>query len=147
MSVKLGILFFMEFLYLLNINFKTIFPMEVLTDKTTNGARHYQKNYTDFNYYIETIGTVTIDEVTLNNNELKAIYSYKQGNQIRNVISLLKLDTDGFYKGTCTTKVNNKTLFSVNTWLRFNKNGTASGNWSWSGTPTNNDPIIKISKK
>lgn len=137
----------MEFLYLLNLNFKTILPMEVLTDKTTSGARYYQKNYTDFKYYIETIGTVTIDKITLNNNELKAIYSYKQGNQIRNVISLLKLDIDGIYKGTCTTKVNNETLFSVNTWLLFNKNGTALGNWSWSGTPTKKDPIIKISKK
>ncbi len=114
---------------------------------TINGAMRYQKNHKKFNYYIETIGTVSIDNVELNNKKLTAIYSYKHGSEHRNVVSELNQDKDGIYKGKCTTKVNGKVLLAVNTWLTFNQDGSANGNWSWSGTPSNNDPIITISKK
>lgn len=118
----------------------------MITKEKVDGAKNYQKNYNQFKYYIESIGTVTIDNVELNNGELTALYSYKQGNEVRNVVSALKLDKDGIYKGTCTTKVNGKVLFAVNTWLTFYENGTATGNWSWSGNPSKNDPIVTISK-
>lgn len=113
----------------------------------TDGAIHYQKNFEKFNYYIETIGDVSIDNVALDDGKLTALYTYSYGNEIRNVVSALTLDSDGIYKGTCTTIVNGKVLFAVNTWLTFSKNGTASGNWSWSGTPSKNNPIITISTK
>lgn len=111
-----------------------------------DGAKHYQGNHKKFKYYIETIGTVSIDNVELNNGKLTALYSYKQGSEVRNVVSVLNLDSDGVYKGTCTTKVNGKVLLAVNTWLTFMEDGTATGNWSWSGKPSKNDPIVEISK-
>lgn len=114
--------------------------------KTNGGASLYEKDYKQFKYYIETIGTVSIDNVELNDGILTAIYSYKQGNEVRHVVSELTVDGDGIYKGTCTTKVNGKILFAVNTSLTFAEDGTASGNWSWSGAPSKNDPIVKISK-
>jgi hypothetical protein len=125
-------------------------PTNNLTIKTknkTDGAMNYQKNFKQFAYYIETIGTVSIDNVELNNKKLTAIYSYQQGGEHRNVVSELDQDNDGIYKGTCTTKVNGKVLLAVNTWLTFNDDGTAVGNWSWSGAPSKNDPIVTISKK
>lgn len=121
--------------------------MTVKTENKTNGAILYQKNYKQFTYYIETIGTVSIDNVALNDKKLTAIYSYKLGSEHRNVVSELNLDKDGIYKGTCTTKVNGEILLAVNTWLTFNEDGTATGNWSWSGTPSKNDPIVTISNK
>ena len=121
--------------------------MEVKTEKKVDGAIQYQKAHKQFKYYIETIGTVSIDNVELNNGKLTALYSYKQGSQTRNVVSELNLDKDGIYKGTCTTKVNGKVLFAVNTWLTFSENGTAKGNWSWSGAPSKNDPTVTISSK
>lgn len=130
-----------------NSETKTTNSMTVKTENKTNGAMLYQKNYKQFTYYIETIGTVSIDNVELINGELTALYSYKLGNEVRNVVSVLKLDKDGIYKGTCTTKVNGKVLLAVNTWLNFSENGTASGNWSWSGNPSKNDAIVTISNK
>lgn len=121
--------------------------MIVKTESKTNGAILYQKNHKKYTYYIETIGTVSIDNVALNDKKLTAIYSYNLGNEHRNVVSELNLDKDGVYKGTCTTKVNGKILLAVNTWLTFNEDGTAKGNWSWSGAPSNNDPIVTISTK
>jgi len=115
--------------------------------KTIEGAAVYQQQFKKFKYYIETIGTVSIDEVALENGKLTAIYSYKQGGEVRHVVSALTLDNDNIYKGTCTTKVNGKILFAVNTWLTFSADGTASGNWSWSGIPSKNDPIVTISKR
>lgn len=111
-----------------------------------DGADVYQENFSTFRYYIETIGVVSIDEVHLEQGKLTALYSYRQGKKVRHVVSELDLDQDGIYKGTCTTKVDNKILFAVNTWLTFNDDGTAVGNWSWSGQPSKNDPIVKISK-
>ena len=111
-----------------------------------DGAAVYQQQFENFKYYIETIGTVTIDEVSLENEELTALYSYDQGSETRHVVSILHLSDDNIYKGTCTTKVDGKVLFSVNTWLTFNDDGTAIGNWSWSGAPSQNDPIVEISK-
>lgn len=126
-----------------NLEIKT---ESMITTEKVDGAKNYQKNHNQFKYYIESIGTVSIDNVELNNGELTALYSYKLGNEVRNVVSALKLDKDGIYKGTCTTKVSGKVLFAVNTWLSFSENGTATGNWSWSGNPTKNDPIVTISK-
>ena len=120
--------------------------MTLKTEKKADGAMYYQKNHNQFKYYIETIGTVSIDNVELKNGKLTALYSYKQGSETRNVVSVLNLDNDGVYKGTCTTKVNGKVLLAVNTWLIFMEDGTASGNWSWSDNPSKNDPIVKISK-
>lgn len=120
--------------------------MNIEKKQRIDGAKHYQKNYKKFKYYIETIGVVFINNVELKNGELTAFYSYKQGNEVRNVTSVLRLDNDGIYKGTCTTKVNGKVTITVNTWLTFTEDGTASGNWSWSGKPSNNDPKVKISK-
>lgn len=120
--------------------------MKVKTENKTDGAMRYQKNYKQFAYYIETIGIVSIDNVELNNKKLTALYSYKQGSEHRNVVSELILDKDGIYKGTCTTKVNGIVLLAVNTWLTFNEDGTATGNWSWSGSPTKNDVVVTISK-
>ncbi|WP_109831115.1 hypothetical protein [Reichenbachiella versicolor] len=114
---------------------------------TMDGAQLYQKNYKQFNYYIETIGSVSIDKVELKDKKLTAIYSYEQGSEHRNVVSELHQDKDGIYKGKCTTKVNGKILLAVNTWLRFNEDGSANGNWSWSGAPSKNDPVVTISKK
>lgn len=114
--------------------------------KTTEGASVYQQGFKKFKYYIESIGTVSIDEVALKNENLTAIYSYKLGSETRHVVSALTLDSDNIYKGTCTTKVNGRVLFAVNTWLTFKADGTAIGNWSWSGSPSKNDPIVKISK-
>lgn len=121
--------------------------MIIEKENKIDGALHYQKNFKQYTYYIETIGTVSIDKVELKNKELTAIYSYRQGHEIRNVVSALIQDKDGIYKGTCTTTVNKRPLFAVNTWLSFSENGTASGNWSWSGNPTKNDPIVTISFK
>lgn len=120
---------------------------KIEVESTIDGAYIYEKNFNQFTYYIETIGVVKIDKVTLRNRELTARYSYQQGNEIRNVASTLVLDNDGIYKGHCTTKVGNKTLFSVNTWLIFSNDGTAIGNWSWSGKPTKTDPRVTISFK
>lgn len=114
--------------------------------KISGGANLYQKNHKQFKYFIESIGMVSIDNVELNENTLTAIYSYKLGNEVRHVVSELIQDNDGIYKGVCTTKVNGKVLFAVNTWLTFANDGTAIGNWSWSGAPSNNDPIVQISK-
>lgn len=120
--------------------------MLVQIKNKADGALRYQKDFDKFSYFIETIGTVSIDEVKFINNKLTAIYSYNQGSEVRNVVSALNQDNDGIYKGTCTTKVNGKVLFKVNTWLTFSENGTATGNWSWSSNPTKNDPIVTISK-
>ncbi|WP_298424433.1 hypothetical protein [uncultured Kordia sp.] len=120
--------------------------MIIKTEQQKDGAKKYQKDYQSYNYYIETIGTVSIDKVMLSNGKLTAIYSYKQAGEIRNVISELKVSTDNIYKGTCTTTVNGRELFSVTTWLTFNEDGSAIGHWNWSGNPTKNDPIVKISK-
>ncbi|WP_075343483.1 hypothetical protein [Tenacibaculum agarivorans] len=119
----------------------------MILNTAIDGAVHYQKHFKQFNYYIETIGTVSIDRVALNNNQLTALYSYKNGNEIRDIISLLNKDKDGIYKGTCTTKVNGQFLFAVNTHLTFNDDGSATGNWNWHGTPSKNDPIVTISIK
>lgn len=118
-------------------------------EKTTamEGAAVYQQNFKQFEYYIGSIGTVSIDAVALEEGVLTAVYSYQEGPTTRDVLSSLTLDDDGIYKGTCTTKVNGKELFSVNTWLSFSEDGTARGNWSWAGTPSTNDPIVKLSKK
>ncbi|MEO9513959.1 MAG: hypothetical protein ABJN84_02385 [Flavobacteriaceae bacterium] len=118
----------------------------MITSEQVDGARIYQNSHNQFKYYIASIGTVSIDNVELNNDELLAFYSYKLGKEVRNVVSALKLDEDGIYKGTCTTKVNGKVLFAVNTWLTFSEDGTATGNWCWSGNPSKNDPIVTISK-
>ncbi|OJJ22089.1 hypothetical protein BKI52_08605 [marine bacterium AO1-C] len=120
--------------------------MKTVMEKTIDGAIVYQKNYSHYKYYIETIGTVSIDQVSLEKRTLTATYSYQQGYETRQVVSSLLLDKDGIYKGTCTTKVNGKTLFAVNTHLTFKEDGTASGNWSWSGQPSHNHPIVTISK-
>lgn len=112
-----------------------------------DGASVYQQNFTQFQYYIESIGTVSIDAVSLESGTLTAIYSYQQGSEIRNVLSVLTVDSDGMYTGTCTTKVKGKVLFAVNTSLSFQEDGTAIGNWSWSGTPSSQDPIVNISKR
>lgn len=114
--------------------------------KSEEGAQNYQKNYKQFTYYIESIGMVSIDKVELDKLKLTAHYSYKLANEVRHVVSVLTMDDDGIYKGTCTTKVKGEIIFAVNTWLTFTKDGTALGNWSWSGTPTKNDPIVTISK-
>lgn len=120
--------------------------MQTKKVQVINGAIAYQQNFKNYSYYIETIGTVSIDNVELKGGKLTAIYSYKSGNETRHVVSTLSLDKDNIYKGTCTTKVNGNILFSVNTWLTFDADGTATGNWSWSGAPAKNDPIVKISK-
>ena len=119
--------------------------MSVKTENKTNGAILYQKNHKNYTYYIETIGTVSIDNVELKDKKLTALYSYNLGGEHRNVVSELNLDKDGIYKGTCTTKVNGKIVIVVNTWLTFNQDGTAKGNWSWSDNPSKNDPIVTIS--
>lgn len=116
------------------------------TEKKSGGAAYYQKNYKQFKYYIGSIGFVSIDNVELDNGKLTAVYSYKHGAVIRNVVSILNLDSDGIYKGTCTTKVDGQILFVVNTYLTFSEDGTAIGNWSWTNSPTTNDPIVKVSK-
>ena len=150
MTIKIGALYCILLSGLVSWSNSTIKTdnknMETQAEKVVDGARAYQKNYTQFKYFIETIGMVTIDEVKLNNEKLTAIYSYKLGNEVRHVVSELNQDKNGIYKGTCTTKVNGKILFSVNTWLTFSKNGTATGNWSWSGNPSKNDPVVTISK-
>jgi hypothetical protein len=131
-------------------DFNSIIQQDNMITKTeakTNGVHLYKENFKQFNYYIETIGTVSIDKVELFDNKLRALYSYKQGSEIRNVVSDLILDNDGIFKGTCTTDINGKILFAVNTWLTFSNDGTAKGNWSWSGAPSKNDPIVKISNK
>lgn len=120
--------------------------MKLNEEQTADGVQLYQQNHEQFTYFIGSIGFVSIDKVELNNGKLTAIYSYKQGNEIRNVVSVLDLDSDGVYKGTCTTKVKGETLFAVNTWLTFNNDGTAKGNWSWSGSPTTEDAIVTITK-
>jgi len=97
-------------------------------EKQIDGAIQYQKNYKQFNYYIETIGTVSIDTVELKNDQLIALYSYKMGNEHRKVISKLNRDNNGIYKGTCTTTVHGKVIIIVNTSLTFSTNGTALGN-------------------
>lgn len=136
-------LFFMSF-----SSFKTNENnMETTVEKISDGAAVYEKHHSQFRYYIETVGEVNIDKVTLKDGHLTAIYSYRQGRQIRNVVSELIIDHDGIYKGTCTTKVDGSVLFAVNTWLNFNADGSAKGNWSWSGAPTQNDPVVEISKK
>jgi len=151
MNLKIGLLCSTILMGLIFESFTTFKTdkknMEIQAEKVTDGASIYQKNYTQFKYFIESIGMVTIDEVKLNNKKLTAIYSYKQGSENRNVVSELNQDKDGIYKGTCTTKVNGKVLFSVSTWLTFSEDGSATGNWSWSGTPSKNDPKVEISKK
>ncbi len=111
-----------------------------------DGAFVYQQGFRQFSYFIETIGTVSIDEVSLDGNVLTAIYSYRLGSETRNVVSRLVRDKDDIYKGTCTTTVGKHVLFAVNTWLIFKSDGTGQGNWSWSGAPSKTDPIVRISK-
>lgn len=152
MNAKLGLIFcsiLTGLVFLSCAKSKSQTNMNGMTDhkiQSAGGAGLYQKNHQQYKYYIETIGTVSIDQVKLNHGKLTAIYSYRQGSEERHVVSELQLDGDGIYKGTCTTKVNGKILFDVNTWLIFNEDGTALGNWSWSGAPSKNDPTVKISK-
>ena len=112
-----------------------------------DGAAVYRDNFKQFNYYIGSIGNVSIDNVELEQGKLTAIYSYMQGSEKRHVVSALTLDNDGIYKGTCTTKVNGKVLLAVNTWLSFADDGTASGNWSWSGKPTEKDEVVEVTRR
>lgn len=151
MNVKIGLLCCSIVIGLLCLSFSKSKTnesnMKTRVEKEVDGASIYQKNFTQFEYYIETIGVVTIDNVELNKGKLTAIYSYNQGRELRHVVSVLSKDDDCIYKGTCTTTVNGKVLFAVKTWLTFSKDGMAIGNWSWSGAPSKKDPIVKISKK
>ena len=152
MNVKLWLLtssILIGFIFSAYSNRKTkeLKEMNNLQMKRTDGANTYQQKFNQYNYYIESIGRVTIDNVQLHEGVLTAHYSYKLGGEIRNVVSSLTLKNDGIYKGTCTTKANGKTLFAVTTWLTFSEDGTALGNWTWSGNPSKNNPVVKISKK
>lgn len=151
MNVKTGLFCYSMILGLVFLSFSKSYSndniMETQLEEMVDGASIYQKNHDQFKYYIETIGMVTIDKVELNEQRLTAIYSYRQGSEVRHVVSELTQTHDGIYKGACTTKVNGQVLFAVNTWLTFRPDGSAIGNWSWSGAPSKNDPIVEITKK
>lgn len=112
-----------------------------------DGAAIYQADFASYRYKIETIGVVSIDAVELDGARLRATYSYVESGRTRHVISDLTRDHDGIYKGTCTTRVSGEVLFRVATWLEFAEDGTASGNWSWSGRPRSSDPRVDITRR
>lgn len=124
----------------------TFLTFASIQSKVTADASVYQQNFQKYNYFIETIGMVEIEKASLKNGKLINSYTYTQAGEVRHVESVLQQDKDGVFKGACTTTVNGKVKFAVNTWMTFAEDGTALGNWCWTGQPTSKDPIVKISK-
>lgn len=118
-----------------------------IASQAPTGARAYQRNFLNFNYFIEQVGVVTIEKVTLGDGVLTALYSYVEAGEHRSVRSVLKRGTDGLYRGKCSTNVKGRHRFSVQTSLRFSDDGTASGNWAWTGEPNRTDPAVTITKR
>ncbi|WP_117884209.1 hypothetical protein [Aureibaculum luteum] len=99
------------------------------------GVKLFQKNYENYSYYIEGVGNVKIDNVTLNDVSLTTDYHYFSEGENRKGNSFHKLQPDGSYKGTWKTTADNGNYYQGNSSYKFNEDGTAFGKWDWSGMP------------
>lgn len=115
-----------------------------LTIPNTKGENEFLNNLQQYAYYIEGVGVVNFKAATLKDDKLTTEYYYFSEGENRTGISSHQLQNNGKYVGNWKTTADNGNVYEGKSWFRFNKDGTASGKWTWKGMP--DDYEIRIDK-
>ena len=110
-------------------------PYSNLATPTTKGENKFLNNLQQYAYYIEGVGAVNFKTATLKDGKLTTEYYYFSEGENRTGMSSHQLQENGKYVGNWKTTADNGNVYEGKSWLRFNKDGTASGEWTWKGMP------------
>lgn len=113
-----------------------------------NGPSQLLKDKDQFYWYFEGAGNATIEEVgkEVDDGSIFTKYLYYSAGEKRTGKNILTpTEVEGLYKGTWLTVSDNGNQYQGDLMLRFEDDGSASGNWTWKGV--SGKWIIELRKK